>query len=126
MKRLITAALFLLFPLITLAAVIGVNGKITAILNAVSTTATSDSFQFTDLRNVPLRAHKASIVSGVGSATVLVEVNDNLANPWITACTLAVTSAVTSDSCVSNAPWPYMRHRVSAIASAQVSSTISE
>lgn len=128
MKRLITLILFL-FPVLALGAVTGVYGKITTVLNAVTATGAGNTYQFDSQRDGPLRIHKSSMIAGAASgatATVTVEVNDNMANPWITACTLTLSSAVQSDSCVTNAPWSYMRHNVTAISAATVTDTIQE
>lgn len=127
MKRFIAAFLFLL-PIAALAAVVGVYGRVTPILKVATVTGASNTFQFDSSRDGPLRANKVSAGTGagVGTATVTVEVNDNIANPWITACTLTITAIATSDSCITNAPWPYMRHNITAISGVTVSSTISE
>lgn len=128
MKRLIVAFLFL-FPVFALGAVIGVYGKITTVLSGATSTGAGNTYQFSDQRNSSLRINKTSMTAGAASgatATVTVEVNDNVSNPWITACTLNVSSSVQSDSCVVNAPWQYMRHNVTAISGATLTDTIQQ
>jgi len=125
MKRLVLALILLCASVLAHADVIGVSGRVTPVLAAATTTATSNTFQFTNNRDAALRAHKASITAGAGTATVLVEVNDNISRIWVVACTLNVTAAA-PDSCITNAPWPYMRHRISAVTDATIYSTIME
>jgi hypothetical protein len=125
MKHLAIALILLCASFLAHAEVIGVTGRVTPALIGSTTTATSNTFQFSANRDAALRAHKASITASAGTATVLVEVNDNIARIWVVACTLNVTAAA-PDSCITNAPWPYMRHRVSAVTDATIYSTVME
>ena len=54
--------------------------------------------------------------AGAGAATVYVQVSNDNAN-WITAATLSLTlgTTATSDGCVIDAPWTFIRGNVNAI-----------
>ena len=129
MKRIVMLFLLLFCPLIVLAAVVGVSGKNTTILNAATTTGASDTYQFTDARNRPLRLHKVNITGASGTATVTVEGNDRISSSWYTLCTLAFdipASSVSTESCTIESPWPYIRHNVTAASGATITSTVSQ
>ncbi len=126
MKRILAALALFLIGAVAHADVIGVSGKLSTLLNGVTTAVSSNSYQFMNARDVPLRAHKVTSTAGTGTATVTVEVNDNISHGWLVACTLNVSNTTPSDSCITNAPWVLMRHTVTAISGLTLSSSISE
>ena len=70
------------------------------------------------LSNKPFRTFQAygNTTSGAGAATILIEVsNDNTYWKDIATISLTLGTAVTNDVAASNAAWPYVRGRISAI-----------
>ena len=71
---------------------------------------------------------KGSTASGAGAASVVVEVSNNPAWPWITLATISLTlgAAETSDGVVMLAGWKWVRIRVASISGtgAKVSASV--
>ncbi len=85
------------------------------LLTDVTTTASSDAAQLgSTAKTVQV---KGSTSSSTGAATIVVEVSNNTAWPWLTAATLSLTlgTSETSDGVAISADWSYIRLRVSAI-----------
>lgn len=90
--------------------------QVTSLLAAATTTETGGSKQLSTAKKV-LHCF-GTTTAGAGAATVLIEVSsDGTENSWILLATMTLTLATTksSEGFVSDAPWAYMRARVSAI-----------
>ena len=85
------------------------------VLTDATTTATSGNVSIGS-SNKTVQV-KGSTTSGTGAATVVVEVSNNAAWPFLTAGTLSLTlgTTATSDGLVINADWLLVRVRISAI-----------
>ncbi len=85
------------------------------ILNAVTTTATSESYNVT---GAVARTYQvvASTTAGAGTATVEIQVSNDGTN-WLLLGTIPLTLSTTpsTDGLAANAPWAFTRAKVTAL-----------
>ena len=99
------------------APVIPALDQITNLLYNQSVIGTGDPYRFK--QTLPWRTHQASLLgaSAVSAQVAVQGSNDN--QSWVTLCTinLATASSITSDSCVTQAPWAIERGVLNSISS---------
>ncbi len=92
------------------------------LLDAVTTTTTGS---MKDALKYALRTFQA-VVAGTGAVTATVEVQVSLDNSnWLTLATITLSGTTSaSDGYVSEAPWPYVRGKVTAISGTSAAVTL--
>jgi hypothetical protein len=91
--------------------------QITNLLYNQNTVGTGSAYLFK--QSIPYRTHQASLLgaSAVSASVGIQGSNDN--SNWVTICTitLATASSITTDTCVTQAPWAMERGVLNAISS---------